>query len=125
MRAQKIILVVLIVLNLAQYNLWQLIQHMFFYKAESVQYILLGLLLYSFLNIIEKLSQSKKLIKDVYYCKMLTFIWIIFGVNDLCDLFFFNPTVFGWNEWLFTGSAIIYTLKKLRNQWKVNHKTFS
>jgi len=121
-RGKNIVLISLLVLNLAQYNLWRYIQHNFFYKAETVQYLLMGGLIYSLLCKVEELNQSKKLLKELYYSKLLTFLWIIFGMNDLCDLLFFDPNKFGCNEIAFTGLAFLYTIGKLRKQWKTNHK---
>ena len=124
MRRYKIALIGLLVLNLAQYNLWRYIQHNFFYKAETVQYLIMGGIMYALFRLAEGLNDSKKWLKELYYCKMLTVLWVIFGLNDLCDLLFFNPNKFGWNEIAFTGLAFMYTVIKLKKQWKMSHRTF-
>lgn len=105
MKLRYTALVFNLVLNLAQYNLWSIIQHNFFYIAESVQYIVL----YFFLIY----PPPEKQFWYTYLC----FIGLIFGTNDLLDLLLFNPNVFGWNEVYFTIGAAIYTGIKLK-QWE-------
>ena len=124
MRKQNIVLGSMIVLNIAQFNLWQYIKHNFFYKAETIQYLLAGALIYSLIVRVESLllNAGKKLLKEIYWAKVLTFLWIIFGINDLVDLLFFDPTKFGWNEVAFTALAFIYTIAKLKRQWKMNNR---
>lgn len=124
MQRKTTVLVLCILLNLAQYNLWPYIQHNFFYIAESVQYFLLGTILYSMADLIHKNIESKKSREWILYFQLTVMLWITFAVNDFVDLLFFDPKKFGWNEVFFCGIAFIITFYKLRQQWKQNHKTF-
>lgn len=118
MKKQTVILALCIVLNILQYNIWQYIQHNFFYIAESVQYFLVGTIIYSLAAYIKKYTESKKIKQDMEILIFVSILWIIFAVNDLTDLLFFNPNVFGWNEVVFCAAGLIVTIIKLRKRWK-------
>lgn len=107
---KNIIMSVVLVLNVAQYNLWQYIEHEFFFVAEGAQYLLLGILLY---------YDSKKEIN--YLFKILIVLFILFSVNDLLDLLFFDPHKFGWNEVVACLVGLIYSILKIRKEWN-SHK---
>ena len=54
MKRQNTVLILCLLLNIAQYNLWQYIQHNFFYISESVQYLLIGTVMYNMAAFIQK-----------------------------------------------------------------------
>ena len=118
MKRQTYILIGIIGLNLAQYNLWQYIKHNFFYIAESAQYFWVGAIMFWLAKFIKNNTLSKKIKEDAENFLFVASLWIIFSVNDLTDLLFFNPNVFGWNEIAFCVLAFIITVIKLKKQWK-------
>ncbi len=120
MKRQNTVLILCLLLNIAQYNLWQYIQHNFFYISESVQYLLIGTVMYNMAAFIQKNIESKQGKRHVFYIKLTVTLWIIFAVNDLCDLLFFDPKKFGWNEVAFCSLAFIITIVKINKQWKTN-----
>lgn len=107
MKIIKIVLISLIILNLVQYNLYIYAWHNFFYQCESVQYLLYSSVLYF-------------VFKDKgFWLPVLCVTLMIFAINDLVDLFFCDPTKFGWNEVISCLIALIITVRKLK--W-ITHK---
>lgn len=76
--------------------------------------------MYNMAAFIQKNIESKQGKRHVFYIKLTVTLWIIFAVNDLCDLLFFDPKKFGWNEVAFCSLAFIITIVKINKQWKTN-----
>src|ERR1700743_435977 len=100
----QILLWVVLGLNVLQYNLWFYIQHDFFFYMEGLEYLLL-------FYVILILCRWRN-----FWIDILAVTGIIFSINDLCDIAFFNPRKFGWNEVAFTIIAVIYAAKKIKKK---------
>lgn len=107
-RKINIVLILILTLNIIQYNIWQIAWKNFFYHCESIQYLLFFCILHYIV--------VEKNIWTALLCK----IGIIFSLNDLVDLLFFNPSEFNWNDYVSSGIGIIITVYKLR--WKILKK---
>lgn len=92
MKKLRIILILLLVLNLFQYNFWHLWHNMFFH-LEYVQFSIFWAILY-------QLNDK--------WAKLITTEGMIFCANDIVDMVYFDPQKFEWNEVVFCLIALIF-----------------
>lgn len=106
-------MLVILCLNIAQYNLWQYIRHDFFYICEGVQYLLLACLILITEKEHKKDQNGYSHRQTDKLFVLFVHLFVLFAVNDLLDILLFDPHHFGWNEVVFCMIGVIYSYIKI------------
>ena len=94
---QRILLLSALVVSLLGYNLWLFLWKGFFYQAMALFVLMLLYLI--------------KCISKDYWVNKIAVIGCWMALNNLLDELFFNPTEYGYNDYIILIIVIFVTLK--------------